>query len=386
MKKHQTGHSASLSQEELTEHPGTSSAEIREKLSLASQSFFYPDSKVLKNKHGIKDTETLKKQCAEDVEREMIQLSKEPLPAAVDSSYLKYIHKRLFGHTFEWAGETRAKPFTFRDGNVAYMPIIKRKEFRTAFSPSRKVEEGLKNLDQALAEANYLKGLTREEFVEHATGLMINLHHMHPFREGNRRTQRMFFEKLAESAGHTLDFSLVSKRRKLDACIEAMDNGNPAPMRHLLEDISHPEKRLVLKEFLEEMKVLGLSENNYSLAVVAQDGVTYRGTYRGAGDDGFMMDVDGTLVIASKKHLTPEKMRTLKIGDQLSFTAPKAQDLQQTLIPSEKIAPLTKDEIAERVQNSALVQDSIKKSKLCPKLFMVILIFCRIKCRRLKFQ
>ncbi|WP_406604125.1 BID domain-containing T4SS effector [Bartonella gliris] len=367
MKKHQTGHSASLSPEELTEHPGTSSAEIREKLSLASQSFFYPGSKVLKNKHSIKDTETLKKQCAEDVEREMIQLRQEPLPAAVDSSYLKYIHKRLFRHTFEWAGETRAKPFTFRDGNVAYMPIIKRKEFRTTFATSRRVEEGLKNLDQALAETNYLKGLTREEFVEYATGLMINLQHLHPFREGNRRTQRMFFEKLAESAGHKLDFSCVTKKRKMLASIEAMDNGNPEPMKHLLEDISNPEKLLVLNEFINEMRELGLDENNYKLAVVAQDGITYHGTYRGAGDNGFMMDVNGTFIIGSKKHLTPEQLKTLKIGDTLSFTAPQAQDLQKTLIPSEKIAPLTTDEIAERVYSSALVQESMSKIEVLCK-------------------
>ncbi|WP_208432180.1 BID domain-containing T4SS effector [Bartonella doshiae] len=361
MKKNQTGHSAPLTREELEESKKVDDAELRQKLKLASQSFAYPNSNVLKNKYGIKEQDILNKQCSHDVTQEMIKLYQEPLPEKFDSAYLKYIHKRLFQHTFEWAGETRDKSFTFKDGSVAFTPIIKRKEFKTPFATSKQVAEGLQNLDETLASKNYLKGLSREAFVDQTAALMIELHRLHPFREGNKRTQRMFVEKLALAAGHNLDFSLVTKKRKQFVSVEAMDNNNPEPMRHLLDDISHPDKLLALNEFTNAMRDLDISERNYRLAVVAKDGETYHGVYRGGGENGFMMDVNGTFIIGVKSHLPPEQVKALKIGDRFSFKAPKAQDMQETLIAREKLAPLTNDELAERVKNSTLVQESMKK-------------------------
>ncbi|UNF53238.1 hypothetical protein MNL01_06135 [Bartonella krasnovii] len=107
---------------------------------------------------------------------------------------------------------------------------------------------------------------------------MIDLHHLHPFREGNRRTKRLFVEKLAQAAGHTLDFSIVSKKRKDFVRTAAMERGDSEPMKHLLEDISHPEKLLILQEFTNSMRKLGMGEKNYYLTVVAKEGETYHGS------------------------------------------------------------------------------------------------------------
>ncbi|WP_455478053.1 BID domain-containing T4SS effector [Bartonella sp. B10] len=364
MKTTQTDHSVSLTPEELNENQEGIDASIFAEIRVASQNFYYSDSRVLKNKYRITESPILNKECAHDVAQEMINFRKEPLPDTIDSSYLRHIHKRLFRHTFEWAGHTRDKPFMFADGSVALMPILKKKEFTTPFAVGEKIEEGLNNLDKMLAEKNYLRGSTREEFVECVAEMMTNLHNTHPFRAGNKRTQRMFFEKLAESVGHKLDFSLVTRRRNISVNTAAMEHGDSEPMRHLLEDISHPEKALILNEFISSMKDIGLSERNYRPTVVAQDGCTYNGTYQGGGANGFMIDVGGTAVLGNKKDLTPEQLKTLKVGDRISFTAPVGKDLKQSLIPEERIAPLTKEEIALKVQEDALVQESIKRIEL----------------------
>lgn len=44
---------------------------------------------------------------------------------------------------------------------------------------------------------------------------------MHPFREGNGRTQRLFIEYLASVAGYKVDFSKVSAREMLVASAES---------------------------------------------------------------------------------------------------------------------------------------------------------------------
>ncbi len=363
--KENTKHCASSTQEELQEQHLAINAAISKQINKASQNFFCPNSKVLKNKYRIKDKEILKERCCDDVKKEMIKLRQEPPPEQFNSSYLKYLHQRLFSRAFEWAGQTRQAPFTFEDGTVASMPILKRKEFTKPFAIGRKIQEGLEKLDKTLSEKNNLQGLTREEFVEQAAGIMIDLHHLHPFREGNRRTKRLFVEKLAQAAGHELDFSLVSKKRKDFVRTAAMEHGDPEPMRHLLEDISNPEKLLILQEFTNSMRELGLGEKNYYLAVVAKEGETYHGTYRGSGPNGFMLDANGIFILGNKRDLTPEQIQTLKIGDALSFTAPKAQNSektqQKTFLPEKKRAVLTNAEITEKRKDTASIQTKKKK-------------------------
>ncbi|WP_273790946.1 BID domain-containing T4SS effector [Bartonella sp. CM31XJBT] len=359
--KENTEHYASSSQEKLQEQHSAISAAISKQINKASQNFFYPNSKVLKNKYRIKEQEILKERCCDDVKKEMIKLRQEPLPEQFNSSYLKYLHQRLFSRAFEWAGQTREEPFTFEDGTVASMPILKRKEFTKPFAIGRKIQKGLEKLDKTLSEKNNLQGLTREEFVEQAAGIMIDLHHLHPFREGNRRTKRLFVEKLAQAAGHELDFSLVSKKRKDFVRAAAMEHGDPEPMKHLLEDISNPEKLLILQEFTNSMRKLGLDEKNYYLTVVAKEGETYHGTYRGSGPNGFMLDANGIFILGNKKDLTPEQIQTLKIGDALSFTAPKTQNPEKNIASRKKRAVLTNDEITEKSKDNASIQTKKKE-------------------------
>ncbi|AQX27887.1 MULTISPECIES: hypothetical protein [unclassified Bartonella] len=66
--------------------------------------------------------------------------------------------------------------------------------------------------DQALAAKNNLQGLSREKFIREGVKLFSSLNHIHPFREYNRLTQRMFFEKLAKSADHEIDFSIITEK------------------------------------------------------------------------------------------------------------------------------------------------------------------------------
>nr|WP_199805751.1 BID domain-containing T4SS effector [Bartonella washoeensis] len=337
-------------------HEQSSSSLEAQENNLLPLNFYYPNSVTLKNKYGIKDYERLQVQCAHDSARAMINLRQEATPQRLTSAYLLYIHHTLFKNTFEWAGHTRDKPFSFADGTTASAP--KMKKANISFASGKKVQEGLDDLDRTLNEKNNLKGLTRKAFVKNAAEMMIQLNYMHPFKKGNGRTQRMFFEKLAEVAGHKLDFSLVTKERMNLASIASLQSGDAEPMKHLFDDISDPEKTTILKEFMDHMKNIGFDNINHRVVITAKEDETYTGFYRGGGANSFMIDANGTFIIGNKKHLTPERLKTLKIGDAISFTAPKAQDLQQILIPKEKIAPLTRKEITERIKNHTSFQAS----------------------------
>lgn len=239
---------------------------------------------------------------------------------------------------------------------------MKRTGWTYAFAIGDQIQEGLQRLDQTLAEKNNLQGLTREAFIHEAMEMFNSLNHIHPFREGNGRTQRVFFENLARAAGHQLDFSLVTKERMMVASVAVAEEGNLGPMQHLFEDISNPEKIRVLREFMNNMKNSGRNVNDRPV-MVAQEGETYTGIYRGAGLEGFAFNVNGAYIIGNKEHLSPEQLKTLKPGDKFTFTVPSAKELENTLILKEKLAPLTKNKMAEMIAKDANVhicRDQVK--------------------------
>ncbi|WP_438752207.1 Fic/DOC family protein, partial [Bartonella rochalimae] len=186
---------------------------LRKKEKLLDLSFFgcdytYPNSDVLINKYGIKNSQALHEKSAYHSEQAIIRLRQEALPNKFNSSYLKHIHKCLFKDTFEWAGYTRDLTFKFKNGvtaNISEMQIPNSDAF---FKESKAVSKSLHKFDQVLSKKNNLQGLSREEFVDEATKLFSFLNYIHPFRDGNGLAQRVFFERLAEAAGHKLDFSV----------------------------------------------------------------------------------------------------------------------------------------------------------------------------------
>jgi cell filamentation protein len=54
-----------------------------------------------------------------------------------------------------------------------------------------------------------LRGLTREQFAARAAEHMCELNTIHPFLDGNGRTQRAFLEMLAKQAGHDIDLARI---------------------------------------------------------------------------------------------------------------------------------------------------------------------------------
>ncbi|PIT68830.1 hypothetical protein CEV08_07325 [Bartonella tribocorum] len=217
--------------------------------------YTYPNSSTLKNKYGIKDLESFLEKCAHDTAKEMINLREAPLPEQFNSSYLCFIHYQLFKNTFEWAGHLRHIPFTFEDGTTAVAPEMRKVEWDNSFAIGNEIPKGLQQFNQTLSQKNNLQGLTREEFNLEAMNLFNFLNQIHPFREGNGRTQRAFFEKLAQAAGHHLEFSLVTQERMLLANVAGAVNGDLEPMQHLFEDISNPEKINLLREFMDNAEL-----------------------------------------------------------------------------------------------------------------------------------
>lgn len=163
---------------------------------------FYFDSEVLENKLGIKDAEELKKYEYLLSRAREIEFMESGRTVPFNLQGLKEVHRHLFQDVYVWAGETRQVDIS-KEGNE--------------FCKVDEIGWVAKELFANLREENNLQGLNQNKFVERAAQYFSEVNKLHPFLEGNGRTQRLFFSVLAEQAGYPLDWERVSKEKYLDA-------------------------------------------------------------------------------------------------------------------------------------------------------------------------
>lgn len=189
--------------------------------------YCYPDSDVLINKMDIRDAAALA-----DVERKVtglkiLHLQANPVNGSFDLLHLRRIHKAIFEDLYEWAGEIRQGDFLIK-GN-------------TLFCRGIHIEQYAESVFQSLKVEKYLRRMDREKFIERLAYYMGEVNALHPFREGNGRTQRLFFYFLCTDAGYELDFSTVSQESLIKADIAAFDRDYSLLIDILNTAISAPE-------------------------------------------------------------------------------------------------------------------------------------------------
>ncbi|WP_349826725.1 Fic/DOC family protein [Brevibacterium litoralis] len=79
-----------------------------------------------------------------------------------------------------------------------------------------------------------------QEFVRDAAELLSRINYMHPFREGNGRTQRAFLDLVAARAGRRLTWRNIGKFDNVRASVRAHRAGNGRPFEWLIEEILAP--------------------------------------------------------------------------------------------------------------------------------------------------
>ena len=196
---------------------------------------------------GVKSLEQLAEIEREITDAKTRELKNNPIKGNFDYEHLKEINKYLFKDVYEWAGKDR-------------YDIGIRGDFRkgdTHFTPGDKLPEVSKSLFDALQKENYFKNLAKDDFLNSATSFMNGLNMLHPFREGNGRTQRIFIEQLAKNAGYELDLSNVNKHMMIQASIQA-GKGNLKGIeiiisKNLIQTAQNPSK-IDLKGSIELLK------------------------------------------------------------------------------------------------------------------------------------
>lgn len=182
--------------------------------------YCYKSSDVLINKLNIQDEETFLKAERLYSGLRQSELLNKPINGDLDFKHLKAIHFYLFQDLFYWAGKTRT--VAIAKGNLFCLPPY--------------IESYAKDIFSNLKRDNYYQGLSKEEFVDHITNLLADINALHPFREGNGRTQREFIRYIGIKNGYGFDWSKVSAEENIIASYESV-NGDNEKLRAIISKI-----------------------------------------------------------------------------------------------------------------------------------------------------
>ena len=84
---------------------------------------------------------------------------------------------------------------------------------------------------------NYFVGLSKDKFISEIADLYHLLNILHPFREGNGRTERVFFVLLIRNAGYDIDFSSLNSDLLMIGSIQAAGGVMDTLIRFFEENI-----------------------------------------------------------------------------------------------------------------------------------------------------
>lgn len=181
-----------------------------------SDPYVYPGTNVLINKYGIRDQDRL-----EIAERLLVfERLIEPTPnIALTYEGYQALHHHLFQDVYDWAGKPRNVDMAKADSLFCRAPYID-SEMEKRFA--------------LLKEQKFLKGLRAQRFARYAAEHISEINAIHPFREGNGRTQQLFLDVLADQAGHRFNRALI-KHDPWNEASKASFRGDYAPMVQVIE-------------------------------------------------------------------------------------------------------------------------------------------------------
>jgi cell filamentation protein len=177
-----------------------------------------PVTGILLNKLGLRTVGELESAEREMTHAALILLRESPVRPTYDLPHLCAIHQGIFGDLYGWAGQVRT------------VAIAK----RNLFCLPQYIESSSADIFRALRGENFLRGLERRPFIVRLTYYLGEVNAVHPFREGNGRTQRAFFEQLARDAGFTVNWQHLDAACNVEASVAIM-RGDAEPMRKLLD-------------------------------------------------------------------------------------------------------------------------------------------------------
>lgn len=171
-----------------------------------SKSDCYENTICLINKLDIRDAEVLSAVEAKITLAKIAMLSEHPIEGSFDFNHYKAIHKFIFEDLYDWAGQERTVNISKKG---------------TVFVEAQEISEIADRIFSRLEKLNYFQNLDFDSFVDNIADFYCTTNMLHPFREGNGRTQRVFLQQLIRKNGYEINFADIDSDLLMIATIQA---------------------------------------------------------------------------------------------------------------------------------------------------------------------
>ena len=151
----------------------------------------YPGTTCLVNKFGIQDANILAETEAAIVLGKASLLDQQPIQGCFDFDHYRRIHQFLFCDLYDWAGQVRSVNLSKKG---------------TTFVPACEIASCAEACFQRLSRFDPA-GLSHRQLAEEVADFYHTINMLHPFREGNGRTQRIFFVQWIRHLGYEFDLA-----------------------------------------------------------------------------------------------------------------------------------------------------------------------------------
>lgn len=198
--------------------------------------YCYPNSSVLRNKLNITNEHDLSVAEREISSLRIMEIESEPLKGKLDFKHLKDIHYNIFKDIYEWAGQIRT--VNISKGSV--------------FCYYENIESYADYVFNKLNEEDYLINAAKDVIYDRFSFYMSEINALHPFREGNGRSQRVFMSYLAKVAGYELNFEEITQEKMIELSSLAFNNGHEEYIK-MFEKITSPISYKEQMNFIESI-------------------------------------------------------------------------------------------------------------------------------------
>ena len=154
----------------------------------------------------------------------LYQLQEHPIQGNFDLNHLCRIHEHIFQDLYPWAGKIRtvniAKTNMFC--LVQHIQTYAQSVFPSYYTDCMRVKDN------------------PERFIHVFTSHYADLNALHPFREGNGRTQREFARELCLKCGYILDLTHTDHEEMLTGSIKSFDRGDNSGLEAVFRKCIRP--------------------------------------------------------------------------------------------------------------------------------------------------
>lgn len=180
----------------------------------------YEGTTCLINKFGIKDEKKLSQMETLITTAKCQELEISPIVGDFGFDHYKAIHKYIFKDLYDWAGKVRTASIS-KKGTVFTLP--------------ESIEPLADRIFTGLQKNNCYIGYDNDRYIDSIVDFYCRTNMLHPFREGNGRTQRVFLTQLIRHSGHDINFSTIDTDELMIATIQSA-NGIVDYLRNLFKE------------------------------------------------------------------------------------------------------------------------------------------------------